>query len=100
MTFISVGFHVRDSRNRSRRLDRLRLSRLDFTSVSNSDPASDHVSVQTHRQLRHRHHSVHDCYLLALLSAQVALFKINEESAEACAADERAARENEGNEAE
>ena len=43
----------------------------------------DHFSVRTHRQLWRRDHSLHDRDLLALLSAEVALFESDEESAEA-----------------
>ena len=64
-----------------------------------SDPSCDHFSIQTNQQLWCRDHSLHDRHLLAFLSAEVALFKSDEESAEARAEDERVAGEDEGDEA-
>ena len=55
---------------------------------------------QTHRQLRRRHYPLHHCYLLAVFPSEVALFEGDEEGAEACAANEGAAREDQGDEAE
>src|SRR5215203_1443021 len=68
-----------EAADRSRGIDRLRISWLALEAFGGANPSGDYLPVSPYKQLRCCDHSLHDCDLLSVLSIEVEIFQGHEE---------------------